>query len=205
MKLVSITCLLCLFCVFISAQKNESRYNAHIAVGQYPVSLLTPKFNPLHPGLNLGIDRQWNRSVKHQFTQSANLAWFYHPEYQTALQLFSEFKYTFKRKNGLGITPIAIGGGYVLSISDIPTFDWDEATQTYEENRFATRNNWLITLGASLDYDTNIEVLNRPLTFFADYRIQVQGIIVNQTIPVVAYSPVRIGVSFPIQKLEQEK
>jgi hypothetical protein len=203
-KLVSITCLLCFIFVAINAQNNDSRYQAHIALGQYPVSLITPKFNPLHPGVNIGIDRQWNKSTKHQLSQSANLAWFYHPEFQTAIQLFSEFKYKWKMKNGIGITPFAIGGGYVLSISDLTTLEWDETTETYIENKFPVRNNWLISLGASIDYESSLQVLSRPITFFADYRIQVQGIIVQQTIPVLIYSPVRFGISVPFQKIIKE-
>ncbi len=203
-KYIVLCCfLVCNSCMLFS-QETFSRLSGHMAIGQYPASLVVPSFNPIHAGVNLGIDRQWNKSSKHQILQSANLAYFYHPEFQQGVQLFSELKYRLQLKNGLGITPFAMGGGYVLSISDLTTLEWDETTQTYTENKFSTRNNWLISLGGSISYATGVMIMERPLTFFADYRIQVQGIIVRENIPILPYAPVRLGVRFPIHKISQE-
>jgi hypothetical protein len=94
-----------------------------------------------------------------------------------------------------------LGGGYVMSVSDIESLKWNAATQQYEIEKFPIRHNWMISIGASLSKETNLILLhNRKTTFFVDYRLQVQGVFVKETVPVIAYSPLRIGLSFPMQE-----
>lgn len=192
--------LLLLGSISIYGQESPSKWSAHLSIGQYPATLVAPNFSPIHPGINAGFTYQWNNNAKHRIIQSGNLAYFYHRDFQKALQLFTEIGYQLKLNNGLAITPFAIGGGYVLSIADLKTLDWNEDTKTYTLNKFPVRNNWLISLGFSLGYETPINIASRPVTFFLDYRLQIQGIIVQENIPVIAYAPIRIGISMPLQK-----
>lgn len=182
---------------FAQSEENPSKLSAHLSIGQYPASL-SPSFETIHFGVNAGVTYHWNDNQKHRFIQSGNLAYFYHKDLQTAVQLFTEVGYQIKLENGLQITPFSIGGGYVLSVSDLTTLNWNATTQQYEVNKFPVRHNWLISLGASLGYETKLKIAQRPLSFFLDYRLQVQGVFVQSTIPVIAYSPVRIGVSISL-------
>jgi hypothetical protein len=182
---------------FTQSEESLSKLSAHLSIGQYSASL-SPSFDAIHFGVNGGVIYHWNKHQKYRFIQSGNLAYFYHKDLQTAVQLFTEVGYQIKLENGLQITPFSIGGGYIFSILDLTTLDWNATTQQYEVNKFPVRHNWLISLGASLGYETKLKIAQRPLSFFLDYRLQVQGVFVKSTIPVIGYSPVRIGVSIPL-------
>lgn len=201
MKYFSLLCL-AFFCLTATAQDSPAipspKWQGHLSIGQYPASLLVPSFSALHLGVNAGVSYQWNDNEKHQWIQTGNLAFFHHKNLQKAVQLYTEIGYQLQLKNGLKITPFSIGGGYVLSISDMTTLDWDAATQQYILRKSFARNNWLVSLGASVGYTTKWEIANRPVTLFADYRVQVQGIIIQDAVPVLAYAPVRLGLAIPL-------
>lgn len=176
------------------------RLQYHISIGQYPASLGLPSFSALHPGVNTGVTLRYTDHIRHQVNQTANIGYFYHKNLQQAIQVFTEGNYTMKFGNGLAITPFSIGGGYVLSIPNMTTLEWNTSTQQYEETT-KVRHNWLISIGASASWETNfILIHNRKTTFFVDYRLQVQGTFVQETIPVIAYTPIRIGMSFPFKE-----
>lgn len=196
------TILLLFLAVNLTAQDETppDRLQYHISLGQYPASLGVPSFSALHPGANAGVTIRYTDHIRHQLNQSANLGYFYHKNLQQAIQLFTEVNYTMKFGNGFAITPLSVGGGYVLAIPDMATLEWNAATQQYEEV-VRPRSNWLISLGASASWETNfILIKNRKTTFFVDYRLQVQGVFVQETIPVIAYTPVRVGLSFPFKE-----
>ncbi len=200
---ITILSLAFLFCLSASAQDEvpQDRLQLHFSIGQYPASLVVPSFSTLHPGLNTGVTWRWNKSPRHQIFQSGNLGFFYHRDLQKAIQLFTEVGYNLKFENGFALTPLALGGGYVMSIADVESVIWDATIQQYEVENFSVRHNWMISLGASVSMETQLMLLkNRNTTFFVDYRLQVQGIFVEKTVPVIAYSPVRIGLSIPLSR-----
>lgn len=185
----------------MSAQDDlpASKQSLHFSIGQFPAIIATPSFSPLHLGLHTGLTHQWNNHAKTKLLQSANLGYFYHRDFQHAIQAYTEIGLQFNFGNGLALTPLALGGGYTMSISDMPTLNWDPTTSTYSQDKFPVRHNWMISLGTSLSYDTNLELLpGRKTTFFLDYRLQVQGTIISETVPVIAYTPIKIGVSIPL-------
>ncbi len=205
-ELIIFTCMkkilpfLFLFCFFqlIGQEETKPRLDVTAALGHYSLSLLSPQLGTLHPGVKLGVDYRWTKGTKHQFTQSANLAYFYHRHFQKATQLYSEIAYKYGFKNGLSLTLVSIGGGYVLSSSDLDSFVWNEATQSYASTN-KTNNNWLITLGSSVAYSLN-KIIQKDISVFLDYRIQIQGVVIQETVPVIAYAPLHVGVSFPLYK-----
>ncbi|MEL7535397.1 MAG: hypothetical protein AAFN10_29165, partial [Bacteroidota bacterium] len=83
---------------------------------------------------------------------------------------------------------------YLMSIGSFPTLDWDEQTQTYTENNTPIRNQWMISLGSELGY--TLDVGPKP-TLFVAYRLLVHGVVVQSTVPVIAYSPLMLGVRMP--------
>ncbi len=169
-----------------------------VHLSQSQASLGVPGFSPLEPGLGVSLDYQWNQSNKHQWVQSNNLQYFNHPMVQQAVQLYSEIGYHWQTQNGFRFNFLSIGGGYWLSMLNLPSLDWNETTQTYEVNPLAIRNNWMISLGAGLAYRSPLQLAGKPLTFYARYRLQVQGIFIRQSVPVIAYVPLMLGVQLPI-------
>lgn len=199
MKYLYLFMLMLLFDTLYAQETSETNpWQAQASIGQYAAALGVPNFRPIHLGLHAGVKRQWNKSEKHTFQQSAQIGWVAHPQVQHAVQLYSELEYEVRFANGFRFSPVAMGGGYVLSFSDFTTLEWNATTSTYEEVKLPLRHNWMISIGASLGYATKWKMKERPLTFFADYRLQVQGIFVAQTSPVIAYAPVRIGLAFPL-------
>lgn len=196
---IILLCLALMLGVSAFAQDSAAseKLHFHFSLGHYPASLIVPSFSTIHPGVNAGVTMRWNNNQRHQFIQSGNLGFFYHRDLQKAIQLFTEVGYRLKMDNGLAITPLAIGGGYVMSVSDINSLNWDSVTNQYEEDKFPVRHNWMISLGPSISFETPWALIkNRQTTFFVDYRLQIQGVFVRETVPVIAYAPVRIGFSF---------
>jgi hypothetical protein len=184
---------------FAQEETSTDKWRIHASVGHYPASLIVPSFSTIHPGINAGVTYQWNNHTRHQIFQSGNLGFFYHRDLQKAIQVFTELGYNLKFDKGFAITPLALGGGYIMSVSDIESVKWNETSQQYEQLKFPIQHNWMITLGASVSMETNLFIFkDRKTTFFADYRLLVQGVFVRETVPVIAYSPVRIGISIPL-------
>lgn len=187
--------------LFAQEETPPDRLQYHISIGQYSASIGVPSFSALHPGINTGISLRYTDHVRHQINQTANIGYFYHRDLQQAIQIYTEGNYTMKFGNGLAITPFSIGGGYVLSMPNMTTLEWNTTTQQYEEKGFSPRHNWLVSVGASASIETNfILIHNRKTTFFIDYRLQVQGIFVQDNVPFIAYTPIRVGMSFPFKE-----
>lgn len=192
---------------FVFAQEDKTapaKWRAYASISQNPAALLVPNFNPIHPGIQIGTIYQWNNHQKHRFIQYLNGGFVYHKHVQKAVQLYTEIGYEL-RLNRFSIVPVALGGGYVLSISDLTTLKWNPTTTEYEEIKTSVRNNWIISLGPSLGYETKWMISERPISFFLDYRIQVQGVLIEESSPFIAYAPIRIGVSVPFSKLNEAK
>lgn len=184
---------------FSQDEKPTDKLRAHISIGQFPASLATPNFSPLHLGVHGGVTYRLNKHATHQFAQSANVGFFSHKDFQHAIQAYTEASYTVSFGERLAVTPFALGGGYTMSMPDLKTLDWNPTTEMYEENKFPVRHNWMISVGASVSYETNLMLFpDRKTRFFLDYRLQVQGIIVRSTVPVIAYSPLKVGISIPM-------
>ncbi len=186
-----------LLVLFFSAKAQDetpSRWRAFVNLGQYAAKIGAPNFQPFRLGVNLGASYQLNKNEKHQLRESFHLGGFYHKDLQTAVQLYSEFQYEWHVAN-FAITPLAIGAGYVASFSDMTSLEWDGTK--YEKVAVPLRNNFIISLGSNLMYESPLKVANKPISFSLAYRLQVQGIIVRAAVPVMAYSSVQIGAVFP--------
>lgn len=192
--------LLALFPAF--AQEVPARWQAEVALGQYPASLVVPRRAPWHPGLRLGLAYQWNQHPRHRLRQSVHLGYFYHQHLQHATQLYTELAYQVVLGMGVHLTPLVLGGGYVLSVTDLPSLAWDPAQQAYRQQGFPARSNWLLSLGSEIGFAPGLKVARRPLTFSLLYRLQVQGIFMRDNIPVMAYAPLMLGFSLPLDQTD---
>lgn len=190
---------LCLLSTNIAFGQNPetSRWEGGISLTHHPASLVVPRFRPIHPGALLTLSYRWTANPKHYFKQSAKLGYFYHSNLQHAISFYTEWSYTFAWEGGLQITPLHLGGGYRLGILDMTSLVFDSEANRYEEITQA-RQHWLISLGSTIGYQTNWQLWKRPVSILLDYRIEVQGNFINETVPLLAYAPLMLGISLPL-------
>ena len=165
---------------------------------QNTASLLTPSFRVIHPGINGTLSTQWNKNNKLQLRQDFIAGFFYHKSFQSVIQLYSELNFKIKVLDRFYLSPLVIGGGYFMSFLNMQSFYWDG--NQYVSRAITVKSNWVISLGSNLELPTNFKLFNNPLSITAKYRIQVQGVIVRYNVPIIAYSPIMVGISLPINK-----
>ena len=170
--------------------------NLEVNFTQNTASLFTPSFRVIHPGLNGTLSTQWNKNKKLQLRQDFITGFFYHKSFQSVIQLYSELNFKIKVLDRFYLSPLVTGGGYFMSFLNMQSFYWDG-------NQYVTRfinmkSNWVISLGSNLEIPTNFKLFGRALNITAKYRLQVQGIIVRYNVPIIAYSPIMVGISLPV-------
>ena len=161
-------------------------------------SLVTPSLRVIHPGINGTFSTQWNKNNKLQLRQDFIAGFFYHKSFQSVIQLYSELNFKIKVLDQLYLSPLVIGGGYLMSFLNMQSFYWDG--NQYVSRAITMKSNWVISLGSNLELPTNFKLFNSPLSITAKYRLQVQGVIVRYNVPIIAYSPIMVGISLPINK-----
>ena len=170
--------------------------NLEVNFTQNTASLFTPSFRVLHPGLNGTLSTQWNKNKKLQLRQDCIVGFFYHKSFQSVIQLYSELNFKIKVLDRFYLSPFVIGGGYFMSFLNMQSFYWDG--NQYVSNAITMKSNWVISLGSNLELPTDLKIFNRPLNITAKYRLQVQGVIVRYNVPIIAYSPIMVGISLPV-------
>ena len=163
---------------------------------QNTASLFTPSFRNIHPGINSSLSSQWNKNKKLQLRQDFIAGFFYHKSFQSVVQLYSEFNFKIKILDKFFLSPLVIGGGYYLSFLNMQSFYWDG--NQYVSRALTMKSNWVISVGSNLDIPTNFKLFDKPLSIIAKYRLQVQGVIVRYNVPIIAYSPIMVGITLPI-------
>ena len=163
---------------------------------QNTASLFTPSFRNIHPGINTTLSNQWNKNKKLQLRQDFIAGFFYHKSFQSVVQLYSEFNFKIKILDKFFLSPLVIGGGYYLSFLNMQSFYWDG--NQYVSRALTMKSNWVISLGSNLEIPTNFKLFEKPLSITAKYRLQVQGVIVRYNVPIIAYSPIMVGITLPI-------
>ena len=173
-------------------KKNYIEFN----FSQNTASLLKPSFLAFHPGINSTLSCQLNNNDKFQIRQDFIGGFFYHKSFQSVIQLYSELNFKIKVLDRFYLSPLVMGGGYYMSFLNMQSFYWDG--NQYVSKAFNLKNNWVISLGTSLEIPTNFKLFDRALNITAKYRLQVQGVIVRYNVPIIAYSPIMLGISLPI-------
>ena len=126
------------------------------------------------------------------------VGFFYHKSFQSVIQLYSELNFKIKVLDRFYLSPLVMGGGYFMSFLNMQSFYWDG--NQYVSRAITMKSNWVISLGSNLEFPTNFKLFGRALNITAKYRLQVQGVIVRYNVPIIAYSPIMVGISLPINK-----
>ena len=159
-------------------------------------SLFTPSFRVFHPGINSTLSTQWNKNKKLQLKQDFIAGFFFHKSFQSVIQLYSELNFKIKVLDRFYLSPFVIGGGYFMSFLNMQSFYWDG--NQYISRAITMKSNWVLSLGSNLEFPTNFKLFGRALNITAKYRLQVQGEIVRYNVPIIAYSPIMVGITLPI-------
>ena len=186
----------------LSGKVASKKWSAEFNISQYSASLISPRFSNFHPGLNALGSYRYNKNERLQLRQDFIFGFFYHKHFQTVVQLYSELNLKLKFFKKFYWSPIVIGGGYLASILNMQSFIWDG--NQYIVKKSTLKNNWLISLGTNIEIPTNIQLIHRYINLTLKYRIQIQGTIIKNNVPIIAYSPLSIGINFPINKLNDE-
>ena len=96
------------------------------------------------------------------------------------------------------MSPLVLGGGYYMSFLLMDSFTWDGSS--YSTSSVSLKHNWVISLGSNLEIPAGFQIWNRKVHVTAKYRLHVQGVIVRENIPIIAYTPIMLGVSIPVEK-----
>jgi hypothetical protein len=197
MKKIIFSILFLAAVAMLSAQDSTicccNRWQASISISQNAANLGNAFVAPLHPGITVGANVRLNKNTKHQVFETFKVGYLYHQYIQHAIQAYSEIGYKYKADAGYAVAAM-IGGGYVHSISDLPTFEMD-ANGVYKRVNNAVNPNYMITLGATAGYD--LSKIGLPMSAFVGYGFTAQAVFIRQTSPLIAYSQARIGVAIP--------
>ena len=178
----------------LSSKQNTLELN----LTQNTASLFSPSLNPIHPGINITGSLQWNKNTKLQLKQDGILGFFHHPHFQNVMQLYTESHLKINVIDKIYVSPLVLGGGYYMSFLLMDSFTWDGSS--YSTSSVSLKHNWVISLGTNLEIPTGFQIWNRKVHITAKYRLHVQGVIVRENIPIIAYTPIMLGVSITVEK-----
>ena len=174
------------------------QHTLELNLTQNTASLFSPSLIPIHPGINITGSFQWNKNTKLQLKQDGILGFFHHPHFQNVVQLYTETNLKINVKDKIYVSPLVLGGGYYMSFLLMDSFTWDGSS--YSTSSVSLKHNWVISLGSNLEIPTGFQIWNRKVHVTAKCRLHVQGVIVRENIPIIAYTPIMLGVSIPVEK-----
>ena len=179
-------------------QLSSKQHTLEFNFTQNTASLLSPSLSPIHPGINITGSFQWNKNTNFQLKQDGILGFFHHPHFQNVVQLYTESHLKISVKDKIYVSPLVLGGGYFMSFLLMDSFTWDGSS--YSTSPVSLKHNWVISLGSNIEIPTGFQIWNRIVHITAKCRLHVQGVIVRENIPIIAYTPIMLGVSLPLEK-----
>ena len=179
-------------------QASSKKHSLELNFTQNTASLFSPSLSPIHPGINITGSFQLNKNTKLQLKQDGILGFFHHSHFQNVVQLYSESHLKISIKDKIHVSPVVLGGGYFMSFLLMDSFTWDGSS--YSTSSVSLKHNWVISIGSNLEIPTGFKIMNRNVHITAKYRLQVQGVIVRENIPIIAYTPIMLGLSIPVEK-----
>jgi hypothetical protein len=194
--------ILLFFCCLVKSQGQEKR-KFSLITSVFSNSTALPQNGlpgtlhaPIHPGFTIGLVKDYKKTEKHQLYQTYRLGYFHQRYVQNAIQLYSEFGYSFSFKNGFGLFS-QLGAGYVHSFQDQQKFILKDGE--YKKQFPIGRPQLMISFTPGLSYDLE-KKCGTPLKLFVDYQIWFQLPFVRQYVPVLPNSSLHIGAIISLNK-----
>lgn len=148
---------------------------------------------PIHPGITIGTEHQWNNNEKKQWFQSVVLGYFYHRYMQHAIQVYTEAGYRYNCKVRLSFEG-KIGLGYLHSIPATEIYKIDNNGEYIRANRFGRAQFMLPVVSFGIAH----RLRNTDISLFFNYQFWLQLPFVKQYVPVLPNTSFHIGVNIPI-------
>ena len=153
---------------------------------------------PIHPGLSVGTEHQWNKSDKNKIYQNFHLAYFHHRFSEHGIMLYSEiaFMHNFSPNFGVGMM---LGLGYERSIADFQIYKMNNGK--YERTHKFGRSQFMGSLSMEVDYQPSCF----PFPLFFKYQFWMHGPYAADYVPVMPSTAVHLGVKIKITKCDCPK
>lgn len=150
---------------------------------------------PIHPGIQVGVSRQWNSSTKNYLYQTANISYFYHKNLYQASTLSTELGYDYRFPFGLNLKAL-IGVGYMLAMNTQEVYHFEEGQ--YRSSCNSMMSKFIATLSIGAGYRINRHNEGSP-EIFVLYQGGVIYPFSADFAPLMTQANLHIGVKIPIR------
>lgn len=195
MKFIT-TLIAAFFCIQVYGQSRDylplsiSLFNQSTSI---PFTAFIPK--PIHPGIQVGVSRQWNKSQTHYLYQTANASYFFHNHLYQALTLNTELGYDFRFKFGLNLKAM-FGLGYMMAMNTQQAYEFVDGDYRKTSNSFMSKGQATLSLG--LGYRLTPKRAN-SVEIFALYQAGAIYPFSADFIPAMTQTNVHVGIKIPIK------
>lgn len=150
---------------------------------------------PLHPGIQIGLSRQWNKHTQHYLYQTLNISYFYHRYLYQATTLSTEIGYDYRFSFGLHLKAL-IGIGYMLTMNTQEVYAFQHGEFHRTTNSLMSKLQATFSIGAG--YRIFKDRISSPELFFL-YQSGVIYPFSADFIPIMSQVNVHLGVKIPLR------
>lgn len=147
---------------------------------------------PIHPGLQLGTEFNYNTKEHSRLFQTANISYFYHNYLAQGIGLYTELGYEYRLKSGLAFAAL-LGVGYLHTFATTEEFTFSDGH--YEKKTDFGNARLFPSLSIDIGYYLKKAESNSPKVFIR-YQSWVEYPYSPDFIPVMTHINLHIGTRF---------
>ncbi len=151
---------------------------------------------PVHPGIQVGTEFNYNQKTHSRLFQTANLSYFYHSYLAQGIGVHTELGYEYRMSSGLAFTGL-LGIGYMHTFATTSEFVFSNGQ--YEKRNDKGNARLFPSLSFDLGYYLHPSEANSPKLFLR-YQAWAEYPYSPDFIPVMTHINLHIGVKFFIQR-----
>jgi hypothetical protein len=155
---------------------------------------------PIHPGLQLGTEFNYNTKEHSRLFQTANISYFYHNYLAQGIGLYTELGYEYRLKSGLAFAAL-LGVGYLHTFATTEEFTFSDGH--YEKKTDFGNARLFPSLSIDIGYYLKKAESNSPKVFIR-YQSWVEYPYSPDFIPVMTHINLHIGARFNIHLKTKE-
>ncbi len=156
---------------------------------------------PIHPGIQVGTEFNYNVKAHSRLFQTANINYFYHAQLNQGLGIFSEIGYEYALKSGIAFSGL-FGLGYMHTFANADEFTF--VNGKYQKNNDKGNARLYPSLSVDMGYYLKMENMHNPKIFLR-YQSWVEYPYSPGFIPAMTHINLHLGVKFFIEKNNTEK
>lgn len=196
-------CVALLLAVQLPAQKvNHLSVAFTDQASAYPFAVGAGYFkSPLHPGIEVGWDRNFREKSHHDWFGAIKLGYFYHRFVQHGIPLYVNYGYRYRFSKSFS-ADVALGAGYLHSVAATEVLQLND-NGDYKNAKGIGRPQVMVALTAGTGYQFYING-KRPARIFLQYQGRIQTPFVKSYVPVLPYNQVALGASFVFSSAKKQ-